>query len=145
MAAIAKQAKVTSERMINMVKRPGHNDQITAPAAEAINAGAPIRLDTASGRWTNGNTSSAAENPTHIAMRTVAAGQNVTGVRNCTVDFLVLDALNFGAVVHAFNTDDTYDTTAGTAAVIVGRVVPGFSQLLGNPPDKLLEIGSMGA
>jgi len=145
MAAIAKQAKVVNERTIAMVRRPGHNDQLTMPAAETIEAGAPIRFDTSTGRWTNANASSAAENPTHIAMRSVTAGQNVTGVRNCTVDFLVLDAVNYGGLVYAGNADNAYDTAVGTTTLVIGRVVPGHAQLLGNAPDKLLEVGTMGA
>lgn len=144
MADIALAQRVTNERQITVVKRPGHNDQHSAPAAEAITAGAPIRLDTATGRWTNANGSSAAEaRVTHIAVRTVTAGESLTGVRGCLVDGYVLDALDYDAPVYLSNTDGRLSDTAGTTSVIVGRVVPGFAMTLGNAPDKLLDVAAL--
>jgi hypothetical protein len=141
MAVLALQASAIAERQIRIVKKPGHADQATYPAAEAIDRGAPIRLDTATGRWTNANGSSAAEaRATHLAWRTVAAGEALTGVRGCLVDGFILDALAYDAPVYLSDTDGRLDTVAGTTSVIVGRVVPGHAQLLGTAPDKLLDV-----
>lgn len=146
MADIALQASATAARALRVVVKPGHNDQVTRPAAEAITAGAPIRQDTASGRWTNANGGSAPEAlATHIAWKTVTAGESLTGIRSCIVDGFNLDALGFGAQVFLSNTDGRLADAAGTVSVVAGRVVPGFAELLNSGPSKLLEIGSFGA
>lgn len=141
MADIALSTRATTNRSLDMVKYPAANDQATYPAAEAIVAGAPVRLDTANGRWTNANASSTTENrATHIAMRTVGAGESVTGVRRCTVDGYVLDALAYDAPVYISNTDGRLADAIGTTTVMVGRVVPGFATTLGTAADKLLDV-----
>ena len=142
MAVIALSTRATTNRAIDVVKKPAHDDQATHPAAEAITAGAPIRLDTTSGRFTNANGTSAAEaRVTHIATRTVLAGEPLTGVRACTLDGFVLDALAYDAPVYLSDTDGRLDTVAGTTSVIVGRVVPAFATTLGTAADKLLDVG----
>lgn len=144
MADIALQARATANRAIDVVKKPAHNDQATHPAAEAIVAGAPIRLDTTNGRWTNANGSSAAEaRATHIATHTVAAGQALTGVRGCLLDGFVLDALAYDAAVYLSDTDGRLADAAGTTSVVIGRVVPGHAITLGTSPDKLLDVASL--
>lgn len=141
MADIALSTRATTNRAIDVVKKPAHNDQATYPAAEAIAAGAPIRVDTSNGRWTNANGTTAPEaRATHIAVRTVAAGEALTGVRRCTVDGLVLDALAYDAAVFVSNTDGRLSDVAGTVSVTVGRVVPGFAVTLGVAADKLLDV-----
>jgi hypothetical protein len=141
MAALTKQPTVISERQIRVVKKPGHADQATYPAAEAIIAGAMIRLDTSTGRWTNANASAAGEaRATHMAWRTVAAGEGLTGVRGCLVESHVLDELAYDDPVYLHDTDNTVGDDAGTVSVVIGRVVPGYAQTLGNAPDKLLDL-----
>lgn len=142
MAVIALSTRATTNRAIDVVKKPAHDDQSTYPAAEAITAGAPIRLDTTSGRFTNANGTLAAEaRVTHIATRTVLAGEPLTGVRACTLDGYVLDALAYDAPVYLSDTDGRLDTVAGTVSVVIGRVVPGFAVTLGTAADKLLDVG----
>jgi len=141
MADIALMARAVANRAIEVVKKPSHNDQATYPAAEAIVAGAPIRLDVPSGRWTNANGTTAAEaRATHIAVRTVGAGESLTGVRKCTLDGYELTAMAYDAPVYLSNTDGRLGDTAGTVSTIVGRVVPGFATTLGTPADKLLDV-----
>ncbi len=60
MADINLTARATANRCISVVKKPAHNDQATYPASEAITAGAPIRLNTTTGRWANANATSKA-------------------------------------------------------------------------------------
>ncbi len=142
MAVIALAARATTNRAIEVVKKPSHNNQATYPAAEAITAGAPIRLDTATARWTNANGTTAPEaRVTHIATRTVLAGESLTGVRRCTIDGLVLDAIAYDGAVYLSDTDGRLDTVAGTVSTLVGRVVPGFAVTLGTAADKLLDVG----
>jgi hypothetical protein len=144
MAVVALQTSATNEKSIRLLTRPSHGDQRTAPAAEAITAGAPVRVDATTGRWTNANGTAAGEAATHIAWKTAAAGENVTGVRNCIVDGYVLDALAYGAVVYVSDTDGRLDTVAGTVSAIAGRVVPVYATLLGVAADKALDVGSFG-
>jgi hypothetical protein len=117
MADIALQASAVAERQIRLVKKPSHNDQHTAPAAEA--------------------------RATHIAWRTVGAGEPLTGVRGCLIDGYVLDALAYDAAVYLSDTDGRLSDTAGTTSVVVGRVVGAFATLLGVAADKLLDVGSL--
>jgi hypothetical protein len=141
MANIALSTRATTNRAIDVVKKPAHNDQATYPAAEAITAGAGIRLDTTTGRWTNGNGTTAPEaRVTHIATRTVSGGEALTGVRRCTIDGLVLDALAYDAPVYVSDTDGRLADATGTVTALVGRVVPGFAVTLGTAADKLLDV-----
>jgi hypothetical protein len=141
MADIALSARATANRAIDVAKYPAAPDQATYPAAEAIVAGAPIRLDTSNGRFTNANASSAAEaRATHIATHSAAAGEAVTGIRRGLLDGFVLDALAYDAAVYLSNTDGRLADAAGTTPVTVGRVVPGFATTLGTAADKLLDV-----
>jgi len=140
MPDIALQTRAAANRAVDMVKKPSHNDQATYVAAEAIAEGAPIRIDTTNGRWTNANGTVVGEAASHIAMHRATAGQSLTGVRRCLLDGYVLDALAYNAPVYVSNTDGRLGDTAGTVSQIVGRVVPGFATTLGTAPDKLLDV-----
>lgn len=87
----------------------------THPAAEAITAGQAVRLDTANGKFTKSNASSAAEARTKgIALRTVATGEALTAVQRGIVDLgAALDALGYDADVFLSTTDGALaDATA---------------------------------
>lgn len=115
--------------------------QLTLPAAEAIVAGAPIRLDVATGRWTNSNGTLAAEARTKaIATKSVQAGEGLTGIQGGIMDGFDLSALAYDAAVYASDTDGRLGDVAGTVSVVVGRVVPGFATTLGTAADKMLEV-----
>ena len=117
------------------------NRQMTLPAAEAIVAGAPVRLDTATGKFTNANGSSAAEARIWgIATRTVVAGEALTAIRNGVMDGWDLSGLAYDAPVYVSDTDGRLDTAAGTVSTVVGRVVPGTATTLGTAYDKLLSV-----
>ena len=111
--------------------------QMTLPAAEAIEAGAAVRIDT-SGNFANGNGTDATEADIYgIAVKSVAAGIPVTAIRKG-----VLDGFNFSqafnATIYLSDTDATLADAAGTVSRIVGRVIPGTANLLGAAKDKLL-------
>ena len=111
--------------------------QATLPAAEAITAGAGVRIDTA-GKFTNGNGTSATENDLYgIAVKTVAAGETVTAIRKGVLDGFVFSQA-YNAKIYASDTDGRLADAAGTAEKIVGRVIPAWGQTLGNSADKLL-------
>jgi predicted RecA/RadA family phage recombinase len=113
--------------------------QLTMPALEAIEAGAPVRLDPTTGKFRNGNGSDMTEGKFFgIALRSVAAGEAVTALRRGILDGFDLSGLNFGATVYLSDTDGSISGTAGTKAVTVGYVVAGNAQLLGSTADKLL-------
>jgi hypothetical protein len=114
--------------------------QHTFPAAEAIVAGAPVRIDTTAGTVTNANGTTTTENRVWgIATKSVAAGEVVTVVRRGFLDGFTL-AGNYDSAVYLSDTDGRLGDTAGTVSTIVGRVVPGFGHLLGSSPDKLLSV-----
>lgn len=125
----------------NKIEVVESNRQMTLPAAEAIAAGAPVRLDTANGRWTNANGSGAAEARVWgLATRTVIAGEALTAIRDGVMDGFDLSALAYDAAVYLSDTDGRIDTVAGTVSVVVGRVIPGTSTPLGTAYDKILSV-----
>jgi len=115
-------------------------EQMTLPAAEDIVPGAPLRLDTASGKFTNSNGSTAAEARTYgiaVGSHTIIAGMPVTAVRRG-----VLDGFAFGqaydAPIYVSDTDGRLGDAAGTVNVVAGRVIPGAGELNGSAFAKLL-------
>lgn len=114
---------------------------VTLPAAEAITAGNIVRLDTANGKITKANGSSAAEaRVLGVALKTVAAGEPVTVLRRGVLDGFNFDAQAWDAPIYASNTDGTMADAAGTSSFTVGRVLPGHAQRLGTALDKLLAV-----
>jgi hypothetical protein len=129
---------VTTANRIHVVESI---EQIELIAAEAILAGSAVRLDTSTGKATNANGSSAGEaRAIGIATRTAAAGLPVTVLRRGILDgFSSLPA--FDAPVYMADTDATLDDgTGSTVDVIVGRVVPGIAELIGDTAKKLLRV-----
>lgn len=115
--------------------------QITLPAAEAIEAGAAVRLDTTNGKITNANGTTTAEARfLGIALKSVAAGEAVTVLRRGVIEGFNLSSLAYDAPVYLSNTDGAIDTAAGTVSVVVGRVIPAHGQVLETALDKLLSI-----
>lgn len=116
-------------------------EQLTCIALEAIEAGAPCRIDASSGKAANGNGSDMTEGKIFgIALKSVAAGEAVTLLRRGILDGFAMDALNYGATIYVSDTDARLSHVAGTKAVTVGYIVPGNAQTLGNSPDKLLKV-----
>jgi len=111
--------------------------QMTLPAAEAIVAGAPVRIESA-GKFTNGNGTSTTENDVYgIATKSVAAGEPVTAIRKGVLDgFTFSQAYN--ALIYVSDTDGRLGDAAGTASKVVGRVIPAWAVTLGTAADKLL-------
>lgn len=133
MAAIA----VTSAGRIRIVESI---QQMTLPAAETILAGAPVRLDTTAGQWTNANGSSAGEARVWgIATKSVIAGQALTAVRRGVLAGFTFSQA-YDAPIYLSDTDGTLADAAGTVSTVVGRVIPATSQLIGSSPDKLLSV-----
>lgn len=113
--------------------------QLTLPAEEAIVAGAAVRLDVTSGRFTNANATVAGEARIFgIAMKSVSAGEPVTVVRKGYLDGWDLSGLAYDAAVFLSDTDGRLDTAAGTVSTVVGRVIPGSAVTLGTALDKVL-------
>lgn len=113
--------------------------QLTAPAAEAITAGMAMRLDTATGKFTKANASAAGEARVKwIAVKTVAAGEAVTGIENGVMDGYDLSGLAYDAPVYLSDTDGRLADAAGTVSTVIGRVIPGTATTLGTALDKLL-------
>lgn len=114
-------------------------EQMTLPAAEAITAGMPVRIDTTTGRFTAANGSSAGEARIYgIADKTTPAGLAVTAIRQGVMDGWDLSGLAYDAAVYLSDTDGRLDDTAGTVSTVVGRVIPATSTTLGTGYDKLL-------
>lgn len=112
--------------------------QHTAPAAEAITAGAPVRFDTSNGKFTNANGTTTAEARVWgIATRTVVANEALTAVRKGLMDGFTFSQA-YDAAIYLSDTDGRLADAAGTVSTVIGRVISGWSQRLGTAADKLL-------
>ena len=113
--------------------------QMTLVAAEAILAGAPVRIDTA-GKFTNANGTTTTENRVWgIATKTVAAGGALTAIRNGVLDGFTFSQA-YDAIIYLSDTDGRLGDTAGTVSTIIGRVIPATATTLGTAYDKLLSV-----
>jgi hypothetical protein len=135
-------ALVTAAR-IRLVQEPWVR-QRTLVAAAAIVAGAPVYID-ANGKFDNADGSAAGTAGVWgIALKSTAAGQACTAVRDGSLDGYDLAALAFWAPVFLSDTVGRLADGAGTVSVTVGRVVPALAQSLGVAPDKILELSLIG-
>ena len=116
--------------------------QMTLPAAEAIVAGATVRIDTAAGTFTNANGTNAGEARVWgIATKTVAAGMPVTAIRNGVMAGWDFGVLAYDLPIYMSDTDGRIaDDDASTVDVIVGRIIPGTASPVGTAYAKLLSI-----
>lgn len=118
--------------------------QRTLTAAEAIAEASMVRLDTATGKATPSNGTTAPEARVFgIALRAAAAGEPVTIIRLGLVDGLDLSALGYDADVFLSDTDGRLADAAGTVSKVIGKVIPGNSTLLGTAADKLLSVNCL--
>jgi hypothetical protein len=116
-------------------------EQATLPTAEVVNPGQAARFDTATGRFTKANGTTAPEGRVYgIATggRANVAGQPVTVIKKGVIDGFDLSGLAYDAPVYLSDTDGALDTAAGTVPIVVGRVIPASGQTLGTALDKLL-------
>lgn len=120
-------------------------EQMTAPAEETIVAGAPVRLNTSTGKFSNANAGSAAEARVYgIATKSVIAGQALTAIRRGVMDgFAFTSGTDFFEDVWLSDTDGRIADAAGTVAVSLGKCIPGTSVTTGTTYDKLflVEVG----
>ena len=111
--------------------------QLTLPAAEAITAGAPVRIDT-SGLFTPSNGTSTTEADTYgIATRTVAAGEALTAIRKGVMDGFTFSQA-YSATIYVSDTDGRLGDAAGTTSKVAGKVIPATATTLGTAYDKVL-------
>lgn len=105
-------------------------EQHTGPAAEAIDAGEIVRLDTSSGQFTLANASSAAEGRAFgMAVSSAVAGETLTVVKKGMVDLGdALTAETYDETLRLSNTDGALDDGAGTptGTYNIGRVMPAW-------------------
>lgn len=115
--------------------------QMTLVAAEAIEPGAPVRIDTA-GKFTNSNGSSAGEARVWgiaTGEKAIPAGWPVTAIRRGVLEGYNLTQA-YDAAIYLSDTDGTLADAAGTVSTVVGRVIPATATTLGTAYDKLLSI-----
>jgi hypothetical protein len=115
--------------------------QMTAPAGEAITAGAPVRFDATTRKFVNGNGTTATEAAIYgIATRTVIANEAVTAVKIGVLDGFNFDDQDAGDPIYVSDTDARLADAAGTVSVRVGTVISAWGQPLGTGADKLLDV-----
>lgn len=117
--------------------------QMTLPAAEAITPGAPVRIDTASGRFTPANGSNATEARVWgiaTGKKAIPAGWPVTAIRRGVVDGYNLDSYGYDGAVYLSDTDGRVGSTTGTVSVLIGRIIPGTANPNASVYDKMLSV-----
>ena len=116
-------------------------EQMTLPAAEAITAGAPVRIDTSTGKFTNANASSSGEARVYgIATQTVAAGFGLTAIAQGVMGGWDFGSRDYDATMYLSDTDGRIADANGTVNTPVGQIVPAHAQKLGSNPDRLLRV-----
>jgi hypothetical protein len=115
--------------------------QRTLVAAETIVAGAPVRIDTTTGKFTNANGTTAPEARVWgLATKSVVAGEALTAIRRGLMDGYNLDSQAFDLAIFLSDTDGTLGDAAGTVSTVVGRVMPATATTLGTAYDKILSV-----
>lgn len=125
--------------MIHVGDRPV--DQNSCLSGEAITEGAPVRIDTATGKVLNALATTAPNAAVKgIALKTVAANQAVTIVSRGLIEGLNLDAIGYGAPVYLSNTPGRVADAAGTVSTIIGYVFGVRGDVPNAPMSKLLKV-----
>lgn len=116
--------------------------QMTLPAAEAITPGAPVRIDTSTGKFTAANGTAAGEARVWgiaTGKKAIPAGWPVTAVRRGVLDGFTFSQA-YDAAIYLSDTDATLADAAGTVSTVVGRVIPATATTTGTAYDKLLSV-----
>jgi hypothetical protein len=125
---------------VHSVRINGPNDIVSGPASEAITAGQYVRYDTATGKVTPGNGTTAAES------RDGGIALNSAAIADLTVEFQragvvdigdAMTALAYDADVFLSDTDGTLADVAGTVSKVIGTVIPAWGA---TTADKLLQL-----
>ncbi len=119
-----------------------HPDSLqTSRADVAIASGVAVRFDATTGEWVKGAGADAAGKNYYVAIKSVAADETLTAVRDCIVDLGkgVLDAASFDVPVYVSNTAGELTLVVGesTNSIIVGWVVAQWS---GATVNRLLRV-----
>lgn len=115
--------------------------QDTGVAFEAILAGAPVFIDPTTAKFKNALGTTAPNARAYgIALRSVGAGESLTALIIGVLDGFTLDAQAYDLPIFLSDTSGRLGDAAGTVSVVVGRVIPAWSQSLGVVADKLLSV-----
>lgn len=116
-------------------------EQMTLVAAEAIEAGAAVLINT-SGLFANADASVVGTADVYgIAVRKVAAGEAVTAVAKGVLGGFDFTAQAYSAKIFLSDTNvGRLGDAAGTVSVTIGRVIPANGVTRGSSPKKLLQV-----
>lgn len=116
------------------------NSQTTLQAGVAVTAGQAIRPGT-NGTWILALATAASNGAgVHIATKTAAVGEGLTGIRAGVMDGFALSGLAQNDSVFLSDTSGAIATGSGTASIQLGRVMPANATPLGTAPDKVLRL-----
>lgn len=126
---------------VSLVGQEGTVQRGHIPALVDLVAGEVVAIDPTTGKLIPADASTAAANRAYgVTLRAAKAGYGVTVVRYGILDGWDLSSLDYDDPVYLSNTGGAIADGAGDVSVVVGRVVPGTSVLLGTAYDKLLEV-----
>lgn len=138
MASIA----VTTAGKIHVVESL---EQMTLPCTAAILAGDTVTIDDTGGGWVKGDADGAGtlSDIYGIATRSGAIGEAVTAVRRGVLSGWTWSSIALMTKVLAADTAGEITVTSsesngGSADVVIGRVIPIWSHLIGGSPEKAL-------
>jgi hypothetical protein len=135
-----------SSGLVQVVGKEGLITRGHIPTGVDVTAGAGVIIDPTTGKWAlaRGTTAPLAR-LYGLALRAQKAGYGLTVMRFGILDGFDLSALDYDDPVYLSDTaGGVLADAAGTVEVIVGRVIPGTSTLLGTAYDKLLEVNLLG-
>lgn len=131
-----------SSGLVSLVGDKGTIQRGHIPALVDLTAGEAVIIDPTTGKYAAARGTTAPLGRVYgLTLRAVKAGYGVTVLRSGIMDGWDLSALAYDAPVYLSDTaGGLLATAAGTVTVVIGRVVPGTSTMLGTAYDKLLEI-----
>jgi len=120
--------------------------QATLPAAAAISAGAPVTIDS-NGKFAKADADGAGTLPVTwgIALRTVAAGENLTAMRTGLIGGYAWSSTAYMTPVLLADTAGEITVTSSesngsSADVVIGYVEAVWDHLVGGTPSKALRL-----
>lgn len=116
-------------------------EQLTLPTNEAITAGAPVRIDATTGKFTNAKATDSTEADVYgIATRTVKSGMPVTAIRRGVLAGFDFTNQDQNAKIYLSDTDGRIADAAGTVGRCLGSIIPGTATVVGDDYSKMLRV-----
>lgn len=142
MALLALKAAVAGvvQRALAVIETIENYNSLTLRTSVALTAGQVVRIG-ANGTWVLAQSDTAPHGTgCYIATRTAGANESVTAIRKGVIDGFDVSAMAFGAPVFLSDTLGSMADAAGTVSITLGRVIAVTGNVIGDAPNKLIEV-----